>query len=69
MPRRRAEVVSSELMSCYAGVSLPLIGIGALSATETAGVAEGIFAAVIAAIALLTIGVDIARARVSHKKL
>jgi len=40
--RRRAEVVSSYLMSCYAGVSLPVIGIGALSATETAGLARGL---------------------------
>ena len=29
---RRAEVVSSYLMFCYAGVSLPVIGIGVLSA-------------------------------------
>jgi MFS family permease len=66
---RRAEVVSSYLMFCYAGVSLPVIGIGVLSAIETAGLAEGIFAAVIAAIALLAIAVDIRRARVTHKKL
>ena len=60
---RRAEVVSSYLMFCYAGVSLPVIGIGVLSAIETPGLAEGIFAAVIAAIALLAITVDIRRAR------
>jgi hypothetical protein len=35
---------------------------------ETAGLADEIFAAVIAAIALLAIVVDIRRARVSHKK-
>ena len=56
-------------MFCYAGVSLPVIGIGVLSAIETAGLAEGIFAAVIAAIAPLAITVDIRRARVTHKKL
>jgi len=66
---RRAEVVSSYLMFCYAGVSLPVIGIGVVSAIETAGLAEGIFAAVIAAIGLLAVVVDIRRARVSHKKL
>ncbi len=60
---RRAEVVSSYLTFCYAGVSLPVIGIGVLSAIETPGLAEGIFAAVIAAIALLAITVDIHRAR------
>ena len=60
---RRAEVVSSYLMFCYAGVSLPVIGIGVLSAIETPGLAEGIFAAVIAAIAVLAITVDIRRAR------
>ena len=56
---RRAEVISSYLMFCYAGVSLPVIGIGVLSAVETPGLAEGIFAAVIAAIAVLAITVDI----------
>ena len=60
---RRAEVVSSYLMFCYAGVSLPVIGIGVLSAIETPGLAESIFAAVIAAIAVLAITVDIRRAR------
>ena len=60
---RRAEVVSSYLMFCYAGVSLPVIGIGVLSAIETPGLAEDIFAAVIAAIAVLAITVDIRRAR------
>jgi hypothetical protein len=52
---RRAEVVSSYLMFCYAGVPLPVIGIGVLSAIETPGLAEKIFAAVIAAIALIAI--------------
>jgi len=47
---RRSEVVSSYLMFCYAGVSLPVIGIGVLSAIETPGLAEKILAAVIAAI-------------------
>jgi MFS family permease len=47
---RRAEVVSSYLMFCYAGVSLPVIGIDVLSAIETAGLAEGIFAAFVAAL-------------------
>jgi hypothetical protein len=67
---RRAEVVSSYLMFCYAGVSLPVIGIGVLSAIETPGLAEKIFAAVIAAIALIAIAVDnYQSSRVIHKKL
>jgi hypothetical protein len=44
-------------MFCYAGVSLPVIGIGVLSA-------------IIAAIALIAIAVDIHQSsRVIHKKL
>jgi hypothetical protein len=67
---RRAEVVSSYLMFCYAGVPLPVIGIGVLSAIETPGLAEKIFAAVIAAIALIAIAVDNYQSpRVIHKKL
>ena len=57
-------------MFCYAGVSLPVIGIGVLSAIETPGLAEKIFAAVIAAIALIAIAVDnYQSSRVIHKKL
>ncbi|HEY7669484.1 MAG TPA: MFS transporter [Hyphomicrobium sp.] len=60
---RRAEMVSTYLMFCYAGVSLPVVGIGFLSAIETPALAEEIFAAVIAGIALLAIAVDVCRAR------
>jgi MFS family permease len=56
---RRAELVSAYLMFCYAGVSLPVIGIGLLSALETPAFAEEIFAAVIAVFALLAIAVDV----------
>jgi Major Facilitator Superfamily len=67
---RRAEVVSTYLLFCYAGVSLPVIGIGVLSAIETPGLAEKIFAAAIAAFALIAIAVDIHQTpRVIHKKL
>ena len=48
-------------MFCYAGVSLPVIGIGLLSAVETPGFAEEIFAVVIAVFALLAIAVDVAQ--------
>ena len=56
---RRAEMVSTYLMFCYAGVSLPVVGIGLLSALETPALAEAIFAAVIATIALIAIAVDV----------
>jgi MFS family permease len=62
---RRAEMVSTYLLFCYAGVSLPVVGIGVLSALETPALAEEIFAAVIAAFALLAIAVDVRRARVA----
>ena len=60
---RRAEMVSTYLMFCYAGVSLPVVGIGLLSAMQTPAFAEEIFAAVIAVFALIAIAVDVRRAR------
>ena len=60
-------------MFCYAGVSLPVIGIGSLSAIETPDLAEEIFAVVIAAFALLAIAVDGRNSRLartySYRKL
>ena len=55
----RAETVSTYLVFCYAGVSLPVIGIGLLSAAETPAIADASFAIVIAAFALLAIAVDV----------
>jgi MFS family permease len=54
----RAEIVSTYLMFCYLGVSLPVIGIALLSAATTPIVAETAFAAVIAAFALFAISTD-----------
>jgi MFS family permease len=54
---RRSEVVSSYLIALFAGNSLPVIGIGVLSAATSASFAHMVFAAVItvlAAIAALT---------------
>jgi hypothetical protein len=48
---RRSEVVSSYLIALFAGNSLPVIGIGVLSALATAFVAHVTFAAVITALA------------------
>jgi MFS family permease len=64
---RRAEVVSAYLMFCYAGVFLPVIGIGLLSALETPAFAEEIFAVVIAAFALLAIAVDVRNSRLNAR--
>ena len=63
---RRAELVSTYLMFCYAGVSLPVIGIGLLSALETPAFAEEIFAVVIAVFALLAIAVDVRNSRLAR---
>jgi predicted MFS family arabinose efflux permease len=50
---RRSEVVSSYLVVCFAGNSLPVIGIGLLSAESSAAVAHIVFAAVITALAAI----------------
>jgi MFS family permease len=50
---RRSEVVSSYLVACFAGNSLPVIGVGLLSAAAGAPVAHLTFAAVITALAAL----------------
>jgi len=55
----RAEVVSTFLMFCYLGVSLPVVGIALLSAAATPIIAETAFAAIIAAFALVAISADL----------
>lgn len=50
---QRAEVVSSYLIFCYGGISLPVIGVGLVSQASGALIADGIFAAVIAALAVI----------------
>jgi MFS family permease len=55
----RAEVVSTFLMFCYLGVSLPVVGIAFLSAAATPIFAETTFAAIIAALALFAISTDL----------
>ena len=62
---RRAELVSTYLMFCYAGVSLPVVGIGLLSVLETPALAEAIFAVVIAVFALMAIAVDVRNSRLN----
>jgi MFS family permease len=48
---RRSEVISSYLVACFAGNSLPVIGIGVLSSATSAPLAHVTFAAVITALA------------------
>jgi len=63
---RRAEMVSTYLMFCYAGVSLPVVGIGLLSAMQTPAFAEDIFAVFIAAFAWLANAVDVRNSRLAR---
>ncbi|MFZ2004278.1 MAG: MFS transporter [Stellaceae bacterium] len=49
---RRSEVVSSYLIAVYLGNSVPIIGVGVLSAATSSAVAHAAFAAVIAALAV-----------------
>ncbi|MGH6671642.1 MAG: MFS transporter [Xanthobacteraceae bacterium] len=48
---RRSEVVSSYLVACFAGNSLPVIGIGLMAAATSSPIAHIAFAAVITALA------------------
>jgi MFS family permease len=56
---QRAEVVSTFLMFCYLGVSLPVVGIALVSAATTPIISETTFAAIIAAFALFAISADL----------
>jgi MFS family permease len=61
---RRAEVISTYLLCCYVGNSVPVIGVGVLSTLSTPVVASSAFATTIAlfAIVALLTGVKFARA-------
>src|SRR5216110_1815544 len=48
---QRAEIVSSYLIACYCGISLPVIGVGLVSKAMGAAAADTIFAAIIATMA------------------
>jgi hypothetical protein len=50
---RRAEVVSSYLIACYCGISLPVIGIGIVSHASSTLVADALFAAATSTLAVL----------------
>jgi len=52
---RRSEVVSSYLIACYCGISLPVIGIGLVSRASSVFVADAIFAVFISILAVLAL--------------
>ncbi len=62
---KRAEVISSYLVACYLGNSLPVIGIGVLSRFAAPDTANLAFAAVVALCALAALATDVRRARES----
>jgi len=56
---RRAEVVSTYLIACYCGISLPVIGIGIVSQVSGALLADIIFAVVTSILAVLAFVVQL----------
>jgi MFS family permease len=64
----RAEVVSTFLMFCYLGVSLPVVGIALLSAATTPIISETTFAAMIAAFALFAVSADVRLRRLYRRQ-
>jgi MFS family permease len=63
---RRAEVVSSYLLVCYTGNSLPVLGVGFLSASMGPWTAHVSFASVVAALALIAAVTVLASRRPAH---
>ena len=59
----RAELVSSYLVACYAGISLPVIGIALISHWVTSFVADLVFAVVVAIAAMAAIAVGLRYAK------
>ncbi len=62
---KRAEVISSYMVACYLGNSVPVIGIGVLSRFTAPDTANVIFAVVVAFCALAALATDVKRARES----
>ncbi len=55
---KRSEIVSAYLIACYAGISLPVIGIGLLSKATGQAIADAIFAAFIGLLAVFALIVE-----------
>ena len=62
---RRAETVAALLVACYAGISVPIIGVGVLSQLVNPTVADVVFAGVLC---LLAIGAAIMGVRYGGEK-
>ena len=60
---QRAEVLSSYLIACYSGNSLPVIGVGLLALAWSAEAAHALFAAVLIVLALAALAVEWRRQR------
>jgi MFS family permease len=58
---QRSEIVSTYLIVCYAGISLPVMGIGLLGSALPPLPTNAIFAAVVCAAALIALAVEIKR--------
>jgi MFS family permease len=52
---QRGEITASYILCCYAGNSLPIVGIGLLSSVVSSLIADTSFAALIAGLALLAL--------------
>lgn len=56
---RHAEVISSYLIVCYVGISLPVIGIGLVSSATSSLFADVLFGALIVALAFAALGYEL----------
>ncbi|MFL5495673.1 MAG: MFS transporter [Gemmatimonadales bacterium] len=64
---RRAELLTSYLLVCYSGNSLPIVSVGLLSRTAGPGTAHRAFAAVLALLALVAGGIGGSRRFAEHR--
>ena len=67
---KRSEIVSAYLIACYAGISLPVIGIGLLTKATGPAIADAIFAAFIGLLAVFALIVEwkIGKSATQNKK-
>jgi hypothetical protein len=56
---RRSEVVSSYLVACYCGISLPVVGIGLVSQESSRLVANSIFAVITSMLAIVALVIQL----------
>ncbi|HEY2710921.1 MAG TPA: hypothetical protein VGI60_00260 [Chthoniobacterales bacterium] len=55
---QRAEIVSTYLIACYCGVSIPVIGVGLVAAATNPLLADSLFAGIIALMAIIALLVE-----------